>query len=59
MQTACYRRPDKRVERGAVRMTTNLCANCGDEFTQAKPPKAVQVYCSYMCHLEATREIQS
>ena len=35
-----------------------LCSNCGDEFTQAKPPKAAQIYCCYMCHLEATREAQ-
>ena len=34
-----------------------FCSNCGDEFTQ-KMSIGVQVYCSYMCHLEATREAQ-
>ena len=38
--------------------STNLCANCGTEFAEAFLPKAVQVYCSFMCHLEATREAQ-
>ena len=32
------------------------CEWCGDKFTQAAAPKATQIYCSWICHVEATRE---
>ena len=31
------------------------CLFCGDDFTQGKPPKAIQVYCRYACYLAAIR----
>ena len=34
---------------------TRQCLLCGDDFTQGKPPKAVQVFCSWACHQANTR----
>jgi hypothetical protein len=31
------------------------CSWCGDEFKQAKPPKAAQIFCCYICHLASAR----